>query len=94
MPATIAGMKPHIHINADGTVAMLDRPHPSSLSFTRHEPFDKKPVQIRFSRDLGFTIFGEQFDVAVELGTDEALAMMSMLTFLLRDKLNQAGLIK
>ncbi len=94
MPAKIAGMKPHIHINPDGTVAYLDKPHPCSASYTQHERFDKKPVQIRFSRDLGFTIFGEHFDVSVELTDDEAMAMLSMLTFQLRDKLWKDGLQK
>lgn len=83
--------KPHITINPDGTIAWLDRPHPSSPSLKPHKPFDKKPVQIKFSRELGFTVFGDGFEVSVELDTDEALGMAQMLLFMARDQLYLDG---
>ncbi len=82
----------HAHITPDGKVSLLDNPHPCALLRNKPlEPFDKKPVQIRFSRELGFTIFGENFDASIELTTDEALSMASMLLFLTRDQLWQEG---
>lgn len=96
MAAILAAMKthPHIHCNADGTIAYLDRPHPCAMRNSPHEPFDKKPVQIRFTGDLSFTLYGEHFDASVELTQDDAMALMSMLMFGLRNQLWTEGFKK
>lgn len=78
----------HTHIHADGTVAPMLAAHPSAPKFGPHAPFTEKPVQVRFGRDdLRMVLFGEHFDVEMKLTQDDALHIVSMLVFQLRNQL-------
>lgn len=79
---------PFIQIT-DAGVAFLaqrpDAPKPGQHDYT------SKPVKVAIHHDLSIELHGEQFSVKTKLTTDEALGLIGMLSYVLREKLYIEG---
>ena len=78
---------PYITIDAQGR-ATLTAEAPRQEERSRYATsYDKKPVQFRVGRDLTLQLHGEHFQVECPLDADDALSLIAMLSYVLRDKL-------
>ncbi|MHB8949185.1 MAG: hypothetical protein ACYC4S_08995 [Rhodoferax sp.] len=73
--------KPHFKISPDGTVNVLPKP-PNTAKID----YSKKPVQFAIRRKpLGLEIHGENFSTVIDLTQDDALSIILMLTYAVRE---------
>lgn len=78
---------PFISIDTQGQ-ATLSAEAPHQYERSRYAiGFDKKPVQLKLHHDLTLEMYGEHFKAACALDVDHALALIGMLSYLLREKL-------
>lgn len=74
--------KPYFQINPDGAVKVLTGPPPKAAQID----YKKKPVQFAIRRvPLGLEIHGENFSTVIDLTTDDALSIILMLTYAVRE---------
>ena len=76
---------PYFKISANGTVNVLPAPPPrTGCKFD----YSKKPVQVSIRQSpLGLEIHGENFSTSITLDTDDALSVILMLTYGVRELL-------
>ena len=73
--------KPYFKTRPDGTVNVI--PAPPSIA---EIDYSKKPIQFAVRREpLGLEIHGENFSTAISLSTDDALSIILMLTYAVRE---------
>ena len=73
--------KPYFKILPDGTVTV----QPASPNTAKFD-YSKKPVQFAIRRDpLGLEIHGENFSTVIDLTPDDALSIILMLTYAVRE---------
>lgn len=77
---------PFVSINDDGMAFLPQRPQ-------AHQPgqydYKKKPVRVAIRHDLSIELHGEHFSVSTKLTAGEALGMISMLGYVVREHLAQ-----
>lgn len=72
---------PYFKIRPDGTVNVIPEP-PNTVNFD----YTKKPVQFAIRRDpLGIEIHGKNFSAVIDLTVDDALSVILMLTYAVRE---------
>lgn len=75
---------PFVSITDEGMAFLAQRPD-------AHQPgkhdYDKKPVRVAVHRDLSLELHGERFSVSAKLTADDALGIIAMLTYVLRERL-------
>ena len=78
---------PYISIDTQGQATLTaEAPHQDERG--RYATgYGKKPVQLKLHHDLTLEMHGEHFKTACALDADDALALIGMLSYLLRDKL-------
>ena len=78
---------PFVSITDDGTAFLAQRPE-------AHQPgkhdYKKKPVRVAIRHDLSIELHGEHFSVNTKLTADDALGIIAMLTYVLREQLASA----
>ena len=73
--------KPYFKTRPDGTVTVIPAP-PSAANVD----YSKKPIQFAVQRDpLGLEIHSENFSTVIDLTTDDALSIILMLTYAVRE---------
>ena len=87
MRQIIGAMKPpFITIDTQGRATLTaEAPHQANRGPA--SAYGKKPVQVKLHHDLTLEMHGEHFKAACALDVDDALALIGMLSYLLRDKL-------
>lgn len=74
--------KPYFKIDPDGAVKVLTGPPPKAAKID----YTKKPVQFAIRRDpLGLEIHGDNFSAVIDLSMDDALSIILMLTYAVRE---------
>lgn len=74
--------KPYFKIDPDGAVKVLTGPPPKAAQID----YKKKPVQFAIRRDpLALEIHGENFSTTMDLNMDDALSIILMLTYAVRE---------
>ncbi len=74
--------KPYFKINPDGTVNVLTGPLPKAAQID----YTKKPVQFAIRRGpMGLEVHGENFSTVINLTPDDALSIILMLTYAVRE---------
>lgn len=81
-----AGM---ITIDPNGVV-IIDRNRPRADG----RDYSKQPVQVAVRHDLTLELHGERFSASTRLTAGQALGLMSMLAYLLREELEFNGGVK
>ena len=75
---------PFVSITDDGMAFLTQRPE-------AHQPgkhdYNKKPVRVAVRHDLSLELHGEHFSVSTKLTADDALGIIAMLTYVLREQL-------
>lgn len=82
---------PFININDAGVAFLAESPKspPPGKS-----DYDKKPVKVAVHHDLTIELHGANFSTSTKLTPDEALGLISMLAYVVREKLYVEGLRK
>ena len=75
---------PFVSISDDGMAFLAQ--HPDAHQPGKHD-YDKKPVRVAVHRDLSLELHGERFSVSTKLTADDALGIISVLTYVLREQL-------
>lgn len=73
--------KPYFQISPDGTINVLPKP-PNTAKIN----YSKKLVQFAVHRNpMGLEIHGENFSTVIDLSTDDALSIIMMLAYEVRE---------
>ena len=80
--------KPFVNVDDSGLVILGARPTPREPG--KHDYRDK-PVRLSIHHNLTIELHGEQFSASHRLAADEALALISMLGYVLREELDRKG---
>lgn len=76
--------QPFINIDESGVAILAQRPGKQDPG--KHD-YRKKPVKVAIHHDLTIELHGEHFTASYQLSPGEALALMSMLSYALREHL-------
>jgi hypothetical protein len=82
---------PFVSITDDGAQFLADRPEAHLPG--KHD-YSKKPVRVAIQHDLSLELHGEHFSVKTKLTPEEALGLISMLGFFVRENLSAGSLRK
>ena len=80
--------QPFIKITDNGIAFEGQRP---SDDLPDKNDYGKKPVQVAVHHDLSIELHGKNFSVRTTLTPDQALAIISMLAYVVREKIPAAG---
>ena len=76
---------PFVSISDDGMAFLAQRPE-------AHQPgkhdYNKKPVRVAIHRNMTLELHGEHFSVSTKLTADDALGIINMMAYVLKEKLH------
>lgn len=78
--------QPFIHI-ADAGVSIAHA-QPASYARRKHD-YKRRPVNVALHHDLTLEIHGEHFSTSTKLSIDDAMGLISMLSYAVREHLAQ-----